>query len=110
MDIRVEGFEGVSVLHCDGSLDAETAGNFKDVAVKLVDDGKTKLVVDCERMSYVDSIGLGALISVLRKARQQQGDVKLSSLTDNVKTVFEITRLYRLFEIFSNWESAAKKF
>ena len=110
MHIEVENRGGVSVMHCGGSLDADSIAAFKKVAYDLVDKGSTRLVVDCANLTFVDSMGLGVLISLLRRARQSQGDVKVAALTDDVKTIFEITRLHRLFEVCADLNTAIKRF
>ena len=110
MNIDVENQGTVSVMHCGGSLDADSIAAFKKIAYALVDKGATKLVVDCAHLTFVDSMGLGVLISLLRRARQRQGDVKMASLTDDVKTIFEITRLHRLFEVCTDTPTAVRRF
>jgi len=110
MHIEVEKRGGVSVMHCGGSLDADSIAAFKKVAYDLVDKGSVRLVVDCTNLTFVDSMGLGALISLLRRVRQRQGDVKVAALTDDVKTIFEITRLHRLFEVSADLNTAIKRF
>ena len=110
MKINIEQQGDISILHCGGSLDADSVNSFKKVAYDLVEKGSVKIVVDCAKVSFVDSMGLGALISLLRRARSRQGDVKVTSLTEDVRTVFEITRLHRLFDISSDPQTACRKF
>jgi anti-sigma B factor antagonist len=110
MNIEVENRGAVSVVHCGGSLDADSIAAFKKIAYDLIEKGDTRLVVDCSNLTFVDSMGLGVLISLLRRARQRQGDVKVASLTDDVKTIFEITRLHRLFEVCADLNTAIKRF
>jgi anti-sigma B factor antagonist len=110
MQIEVESKGDVSVVHCGGSLDADSIAAFKKIAYELVDKGATRLVVDCSNLTFVDSMGLGVLISLLRRVRQGNGDVKMASLSDDVKTIFEITRLHRLFEVCADTSTAIKRF
>lgn len=110
MQIEVESKNGVSVMHCGGSLDADSIAAFKKIAYELVDKGTTRLVVDCSNLTFVDSMGLGVLISLLRRVRQGNGDVKMAALSDDVKTIFEITRLHRLFEVCADTNTAIKRF
>ncbi len=110
MNINVEQQGDISILHCGGSLDAESVTGFKKVAYDLVEKGAVKIVVDCEEINFVDSMGLGALISLLRRARSRKGDVKVSALSEDVRTVFEITRLHRLFDICADASAACRRF
>ena len=110
MNIEVTQAGNIKVLHCGGSLDADSVAGFKKLAYDLVNDGSTRFVIDCTNLSFIDSMGLGVLISLLRRVRQREGDVKVASLTDEVKTIFEITRLHRLFDVCSDSNSALKRF
>lgn len=110
MKIAVEQKNGVTILRLNGNLDADTVAQFKRQAYKLVEEGCFQMVMDCSTLSFIDSMGLGAMISLLRRARTHSGDVKVSGLNKDVYSVFEITRLHRLFDIFPDWQSAVGKF
>lgn len=110
MNIEVKQQGDIQVMHCGGNLDADTVTSFKKVAYDLVSRGSTRVVIDCSNLAFVDSMGLGVLISLLRRARQRGGDVKVASLSEEVKTIFEITRLHNLFEVCADWSTAVKRF
>ncbi len=110
MNINVEQQGDISILHCGGSLDADSVNVFKKVAYDLVDKGLVRIVVDCANVTFMDSMGLGVLISLLRRARSRNGDVKMASLTDDVRTIFEITRLHRLFDVCADPQTACRQF
>lgn len=110
MQIKTDQKERVTILRLQGSLDADSVGGFKKTGYKLVEEGNRFLVIDCARLEFVDSVGLGAMISLLRRLRMQNGDLKMASLNSDVRSVFEITRLHRLFEIFPDWQTACETF
>ena len=110
MQIEMKKQEGVVILHLTGNLDADSVPLFKKRAYDLVEMGNYSLVVDCKSLQFVDSMGLGAMISLLRRVRVHKGDVKVAALTPDVLSVFEITRLHRLFDITPSWEEACRKF
>ncbi len=110
MNIDVKQLGDVQILQCKGSLDADTVTAFKKITYDLVEQGNSQFVVDCTNLNFVDSMGLGVLISLLRRVRQKQGDVKVAALNDDVKTIFEITRLHRLFEVCQDADSAIGAF
>jgi len=110
MNIEVKQMGTIQVLECGGSLDADTVSGFKKIAYDLVSGGSTQFIIDCKDLNFIDSMGLGVLISLLRRVRQRQGDVKVVSLSDDVKTIFEITRLHRLFDVCTDSETAVKRF
>lgn len=99
MQIKIEKKDSAAILNLQGSLDAESVAHFKKTANKIVDEGCYDLLVDCKTLDFIDSMGLGAMISLLRKVRTHQGDLKVAHLSQDVRQVFEITRLDRLFEI-----------
>ena len=110
MKIVVDKKNGVTILHLKGNLDADTVAPFKRQAYQLVEEGCVQLVMDCQTLDFIDSMGLGALISLLRRVRTHAGDVKVCALSKDVYSVFEITRLHRLFDILPDWQTALSKF
>lgn len=108
MDMEIQN--GVTILHLNGNLDADSVSHFKKLAYKIVEEGCHSLVVDCATLDFVDSMGLGAMISILRRVRTQKGDLKVAGLKKDVKSVFEMTRLHRLFDIAPDWKTACRNF
>jgi anti-sigma B factor antagonist len=110
MDIAVDTTGDVAVVRVPiEELDASNVGEFKrDMAPVL--EANTKLVFDLHRLRFTDSSGLGAFISCLRHVNARSGDVKLCSMSPQVRAVFELTRLHRIFDIYSTPEEAVRAF
>jgi anti-sigma B factor antagonist len=90
-------------------LDASNSAEFKrDVAPLL--ETTMELVLDLSRLRFVDSSGLGAFISCLRKLNAKGGDVKLCGMSKQVRAVFELVRLHRVFDICGTREEAVRMF
>ena len=90
-------------------LDASNAGEFKrDIAPVL--EANAKLVLDLSRLRFVDSSGLGAFISCLRKLNAKGGDLKLCGMSKQVRAVFELVRMHRVFDICATSEDAVRAF
>jgi anti-sigma B factor antagonist len=90
-------------------LDAGNAGEFKrDIAPLL--EVNAKLVLDLSRLRFVDSSGLGAFISCLRKLNAKGGDLKLCGMSKQVRAVFELVRMHRVFDILGATEEAVRAF
>ena len=68
--------------------------------------GNKNILVDLKDVRFIDSSGLGALVSGFKNAISHQGNLKLSSLQPQVKSMFELTRLHRVFEIFASTSEA----
>lgn len=91
-------------------LDAHNSGELKNQMLRLFEEGKNNLVVDLQEVRFVDSSGLGALVSGFKNASARNGNLKLCSLQPQVKSMFELTRLHRVFEIYSGTEEALASF
>lgn len=110
MQITTKKGAKITTLELNGRFDASVVPQFKDFITKLMSEGGTNYVINMEKVSYIDSGGLGSLVSFLRQVRAIEGDIKIASLTDKVRSVFELTRLHRIFEIFDDSEMAVKSF
>jgi anti-sigma B factor antagonist len=90
-------------------LDASNAAQFKRDVTPLL-ESTTKLVFDLSRLRFVDSSGLGVFISCLRKLNARGGDLKLCGMSKQVRAVFELVRMHRVFDIFATREDAVHAF
>jgi len=91
-------------------MDAHNSGDLKEQMLQLFDDGKCNLVIDLTAVRFVDSSGLGALVSGFKNASAREGSLKLCSLQPQVRSMFELTRLHRVFEIFTDVDEALDSF
>ena len=110
MEIVDEKMDGVNVLRLEGRLDASSAKDLKEKVGALVREKRLNLVIDMAAIDFIDSLGLGSLISSLRSVNKLGGDIKIASLQDQVRAIFELTRLHHIFEIFNEREDAIKSF
>lgn len=88
----------------------EIAADFKQALLKNIDENSSNVVVNLSNCEFVDSSFLGALVAGLKKATMKNGDLKIVGLQPPVQAMFELTRLYRIFDIFENEEDAIKSF
>ncbi|HHQ47579.1 MAG TPA: anti-sigma factor antagonist [Acidobacteria bacterium] len=91
-------------------LDTSTAQRVKEELERLMGDGAVRIALDLSRLDYVDSAGLGALVSILKALRARGGDLRLFGLKDSVRMIFDLTRLSRVFKIFPGREEALASF
>ena len=91
-------------------LDAHNSGELKAQMLKLFEEGKNELLIDLQAVRFVDSSGLGALVSGFKNASSRNGNLKLAGLQLQVKSMFELTRLHRVFEIFNDVDEALGSF
>jgi anti-sigma B factor antagonist len=110
MEIAVDNIDSVAVATMPvDELDASNAEEFKrDIAPVL--QANTKLVLDLSRLRFVDSSGLGAMLSCLRQLSAKSGDLKLCGLSKQVRGLFELVRMHRIFDIYGTKEEALSAF
>jgi anti-anti-sigma factor len=88
-------------------------GNRQELKQKVLDElekGERKFLIDFSQTGYIDSSGLGVLVSLSKKIREQGGELRLSNLNDDLKTRFERTKLDTLFQITDTRERALQSF
>ena len=101
---------GVTVLAPSGRLDVTGAPALKDAIGEAVKNGKPRLVIDLEGVSFVDSTGLGSVIAALKLVRSSQGDLRLAAPNQQVRVVLELTTLDRVFPYYATVEEALTDF
>jgi len=92
------------------NLEGDDSILFRDRVKNLIADGRTRLVVDLGQVKFIDSFGLGALVSALRVVRSAGGDLKLACVPQSVEAVLRLTRLSSVFECHAQLEDALKAF
>ena len=110
MEITTKEVNGIVVLDIEGEIDLYNAPTLKDMIKKFMNEQKYNIVINLAKVSYIDSSGIGALISSLSNLKKYQGGLKISNVTGSVKKVFELTKLTNFFEIFDEEEEAINSF
>ena len=101
---------GVVVVGVDGQLIVGNRQELKQKVLDALDGGAKKFVIDFSKTGYIDSSGLGVLVSLSKKIREQGGDLKLAGLNEDLQTLFELTKLDTLFAITKTPEEALAAF
>jgi anti-sigma B factor antagonist len=105
-----KGPNGVTVVRVEGQLVVGNRGELKEFIQKLLDRGDRRFVLDFSGTGYIDSSGLGALVSLARKVREEGGDLRLSALNEDLRSLFELTKLDTLFTISETPDQALATF
>lgn len=100
MSLAVREEKDAAVVAVGCHLDYGFAGTFKERILQLIEAGQRHLVIDLSGVNFVDSSGLGALVSVLRAVSAKGGDVVLAGLQPNIRAMLELTRLDRIFAVY----------
>ncbi|MFA6715719.1 MAG: STAS domain-containing protein [Victivallaceae bacterium] len=99
----------VVVIEMSGRLNAVNVHLLKKKFQKFCPE-ENCFVFDLQNLEYLDSTGLGGIVSCLKTATNNDGDVKIACLQNKTKMVFEITRAYKIFDIFEDVDSAVAAF
>ncbi len=91
-----------------GEVDVYTAPRLKEELISAVQSGCSNVIVNMEEVGFIDSSGLGVLVSALRRARERDGVVRIVCTRDNILKIFRITGLDKVFPIFADAEEASR--
>ena len=100
----------MSILALEGYLDAHTAPQFEKAVEEEFEAGRLRIIVDCGKLTYISSAGLGVFMSFVEEIREAGGDIKIAGLTPKVYQVFEILGFPALFDIVDDVPAAMKKY
>jgi anti-anti-sigma factor len=108
--IEKESRDPVQIIRLTGSLDMHSFPRLETQLNALFDQGQYYVVLDCHRLDYVGSAGLGALISLAKRAREHNGDVHLLSVPDRIYKIIELLGFTKVLEVYDTEEAALSGF
>lgn len=106
MELKSFQQDDVTVFQVDGEINISTSPELKKLFEK---QPAKKVVVDLEKTTYIDSSGLATLVEMLKKMKTQGGSFCLAGMSEKVKSLFEITKLDKLFLISQNKQEAVAR-
>src|SRR5258705_13931989 len=111
MTTGIRQLGGVTIVDISGRIQlGEESAALRDLVCDLLNKGDKKILFNLDDVHYIDSSGLGHLVSAFSTVRKQGGELKLLNLTKNVHNVMQMTRLYTVFDIMDNEAVAVKSF
>ncbi len=99
-------FPNGAVLLPEMYIDKASIHTLGAAIAELIASGNVNIIFDLKRVRFIDSVGLGFLVSTLRKVSKKGGNIQLCCLKDEIKGLFKITRLDLVFEIFPSQDEA----
>jgi len=100
----------IVIFDVTGEIDLYNAPTIKEMVRQEIEKGKVNLVVNLDKVSYIDSSGIGVLISSLSNLKKVGGGLKLANVYASVRKVFELTKLTGFFDIYDSVENAISSF
>ncbi|HKU59563.1 MAG TPA: STAS domain-containing protein [Gemmatimonadales bacterium] len=101
---------GVTVVKVEGQLIVGNRQELKDLVFAALDQGERRILIDFSQTGYIDSSGLGALVSISKRVREAGGELRLSGLNEDLRSLFELTKLDTLFAIAETPQQALSSF
>lgn len=106
LDLKTEHDGQTCTIALSGEVDVYTSPRLKQELIDLVDAGCTDIVVDLDALTFIDSSGLGVLVSGLRRAKEHGGTLRLICTNEAILKIFRITGLDKVFPLFATVEEA----
>ena len=101
----------VAVLEFEGSITiGEGDVQMREAIMNLVEQGETKILLNMARVNYMDSSGVGELLSCLTKVTEKEGQLKLLNISTKIKNLLHIAQILSVFEYFNDLDEAVKSF
>lgn len=106
INLREPDAAKIKVVTVEGELEMFTSIKLKKYLDNIIEAGANKVILDFEAMTYINSLGLGILTEILKKSKKEGGALALINLSDEVRKIFEITKLVKFFKIFETEKEA----
>ena len=110
MQIDVSVTKGVTIIAVEGRVDSSSASYLGQTLTESLESGGTRLVVDLKDVDYVSSAGLREFVSALKKAQQDEGDLRLASPSDRVREVLQLSGLDSILSVYDTRKEAVGSF
>ena len=111
LKVSTRQVDGVSIVDCNGRITlGEGSVVLRDTVKDLLSKGQKKILLNLGDVNYIDSSGIGELVSAYTTAKNQGGELKLLKLTKKVHDLLQITKLYTVFEVKDDEAAAVKSF
>lgn len=104
MDIKLRKVGNVSIIDLTGSLDIYTSTDFKSFIEKNINSENNNVVINIEKLSYIDSSGIGMLIKELNYVQTLNGEFKIANMKSQIEKVFKVAGLTTYFQIIDEDE------
>jgi len=98
--------DGIEVVNVEGEIDIYTAPQLRELLIDLAGKGSYQLVVNLEKVGFLDSTGLGVLVGGLQRVRPHDGSLDLVCTQERILKIFKITGLTKVFGIYQTVDQA----
>lgn len=99
LEIRVDETNGIVTVFLVGEIDAYTVSELQEIMDAIVEEKKPNIIVDLEKVNYIDSTGVGMFIGTLKSVKEYDGKLQLLNMQDRVYRLFQITGLTEVMDV-----------
>ena len=110
MEITFQDQGEVKIIRLDGMIDGVTVTSVETSLKGHLSEGVTKMLLNLESLSYINSIGLRVILMVAKQLKNNEGELRICSLTDPVREVFDITGFSSILNVHPSEEEALQGF
>jgi anti-sigma B factor antagonist len=100
----------VLVCKVDGEINIDTSPQLRKTFGEYIGKNNKKIVIDFSGLTYIDSSGIATFIELFQRLKKIEGKFRICAMSPKVKSVFEVTKVLKLFEVFNSQEEALKDF
>lgn len=97
-------------IQCPDRIDLNISPLLRDLLIQFTDQGKYKIIIDLSATKYIDSSGLGAIVSRIAVSRSNQGDIRLAGVKENIMNLLELTHLNKILNIYDTIDEAVASY
>ncbi len=110
MEIKKKEISSISIIEVEGEIDLYNSKILKDMIDSLIKEGKYKLILNLQNVPFIDSSGIGTIMTSMYKLRKYGGNLKVSNVFGSVARIFKMTGLETSIEVYKEEEEAVHSF
>ena len=110
LSILVRKLDGASVVEPSGFINAHTVKQFESALEQLISEGRYNILLKCDKLNYISSAGLGAIMGQIETVRENGGDILLVGLQESVFLIFDTLGFTQIYRVFDSEEDALGAF
>jgi anti-sigma B factor antagonist len=108
MMVSYDVVNGWSVVEVDGEVDTHTAPMIREGVIKLLDEGHRHFVLDLSFVPFMDSMGLGVIVAITKRIRENEGSLRIASVSGRLRRLFDLSGMRESYEIYPSTTEATQ--
>jgi anti-anti-sigma factor len=108
MMVSYDVVNGWTVVEVDGEVDAHTAPMIREGVIRLIAEGHHHFVLDLAFVTFMDSMGLGMMVAITKRIRDQEGSLRIASVPSRTLRIFDLTGMRESYEIYPSTAEATQ--